>query len=247
MLAETETECEADLEAEPMKLNWGRWLVLGLFLAAIGLFVAFGPDEKMVIHRSDDWRQMARNHLLPSLAVFFAIEVAVIALSLPVGVWLTVLAGFIFGTWLGTAVVNVAATLGAVLAFIAARHLFAQAIRDAAESRPRLRRWLAAIDVGFRDHGAYYVILLRLTPVFPFFIVNAGLGLTSVRLRDYWWTTQLGMLPITLVVANAGESLAEITSFREVLSWRVLGALSLLPLAPFVLHHTIGRWMARRE
>jgi uncharacterized membrane protein YdjX (TVP38/TMEM64 family) len=249
MLSVTETEPEAVCQEEtgPNTVNWGRYVVLAAILAAIVLFFTFGPDERTVIERSGEWRQAARSHLLPALAVFFAVEVAAIALSLPVGVWLSVLAGFLFGTWLGTAVVNLASTLGAVLAFLAARYLFAAAIHQAAETRPRLHRWIMAIDSGFREHGAYYVILLRLTPVIPFFVVNAGLGLTSVRLRDYWWATQLGMLPITLVVANAGESLSEITSFREVLSWRVLGALSLLPLAPFILHHTLGRWLSRSE
>jgi uncharacterized membrane protein YdjX (TVP38/TMEM64 family) len=142
-------------------------------------------------------------------------------------------------------VVNVAGTLGALLAFLASRYVFADAIKRSSDVRPRLTQWLTALDEGFRKHGAYYVLLLRLTPIFPFFVVNLGLGLTSVRLRDYWWATQLGMLPISLVIANAGASLAEIESFRDVLSLHVLGALSLLPLVPFVLHHTIGRWLTR--
>src|SRR5437868_12676088 len=85
---------------------------------------------------------------------------------------------------------------------------------DLAASRPRLQRWLDALDRGFREHGAYYVLLLRLTPVFPFWVLNLGLGLTPVRLRDYWWASQLGMLPATAVIVNAGASLAEITTFR---------------------------------
>jgi uncharacterized membrane protein YdjX (TVP38/TMEM64 family) len=173
-------------------------------------------------------------------------EVVLIACSVPVGIWLTVLAGFLFGRWVGTAVVNVGAAVGAVLAFLSARYVFADAIRRAAGTRPRLARWLAAIDRGFDEHGAYYVFLLRMTPVFPFWVLNLGLGLTRVRLFTYWWATHLGMLPVTLVVANAGASLAEITSFREVLSLKVLGALCLMPLVPFVLHHTAGRWLVRR-
>ncbi len=125
--------------------------------------------------------------------------------------------------------------------------MFFDAIHRLAQTRPRLERWLAAIDAGFREHGAYYVLLLRLTPVIPFWALNLGLGLTRLRLRDYWWVTQLGMLPATLVVVNAGASLAEITSLQDVVSWRVLAALCLLPLVPFVLHHTAGRLLAKKE
>jgi uncharacterized membrane protein YdjX (TVP38/TMEM64 family) len=160
---------------------------------------------------------------------------------------MTVLAGFLFDVWVGTAVVSVASTAGAVLAFLSARFVFHDAIHRAARHRPRFRRALARIDAGFREHGAYYVLLLRLTPVFPFFLLNLGLGLTRVRLLDYWWATQLGMLPVTLVVANAGANLAELGSVRDVVSPRVLASLCLLPVVPFVLHHTAGRWLARQR
>jgi uncharacterized membrane protein YdjX (TVP38/TMEM64 family) len=230
----------------PRKWNWGRWLVLAAVAAGVALFLIYGPDERTVVRESGRWRATAREHLFAALALFLAAEVVLIACSAPVGIWLTVLAGFLFGRWVGTAVVNVGATLGAVLAFLAARYVFADALRRAALTRPRLARWLAATDRGFEEHGAYYVLLLRLTPVFPFWVLNLGLGLTRVRPFTYWWATQLGTLPMTFVVANAGASLAEITSFREVLSLKVLGALCLMPLVPFLLHHTAGRWLARR-
>jgi uncharacterized membrane protein YdjX (TVP38/TMEM64 family) len=234
-------------EMEPLsrKINWGRWLILASIVVGMGSFFVFGPDEQTLLQRSAEWREAARSHLAVSLLLFFVAEVLLIACSVPIGIWLTVLGGFLFGTWVGTAVVNCGSTLGAVLAFLSVRTVFAGAIRRFAAARPQLERRLNAIDAGFHTHGAYYVVLLRLTPLFPFFVVNLGVGLTSVRLRDYWWATQLGMLPITLVVAHAGASLAEISSFREVLSPRVLGALGLLPLVPFVLHHSVGRLVAR--
>jgi uncharacterized membrane protein YdjX (TVP38/TMEM64 family) len=231
----------------PARLNRGRLLVLAGLAAGVGLFLLLGPGEQAVIRRSGEWRAAARADLPTALAVFVLAEVVLVALSVPVGVWLTVLAGFLFGTWLGTAAVSVAATAGAVLAFLAARYVFAGPLHRAAASRPRIGRAVAAIDRGFQDHGAYYVLLLRLTPVFPFWVLNLGLALTTVKVRDYWWATQLGMLPVTLVVAHAGASLAEITSFRDILSWKVLAALCLLPAVPFALHHTIGRWLRPRS
>ena len=217
-------------------MTWHRGLLLVALVAAVALFLVYGPDEQTVIRRSAEWREAARADLFTALAVFFVAEVVLVGLSVPVGIWMSVLAGFLFGVWVGTAVVAVAATVGATLAFLAARYLFAGALRRAAQSRPRLGRWLAAIDAGFRDRGAFYVVLLRLTPVFPFWVLNLGLGLTRIRLRDYWWATQVGILPMTVVIVNAGASLAEVTELRDVLSPRVLIALCLLPLVAFVLH-----------
>ena len=226
---------------EPETQNWGRWLILVGMAAGVGLFLLYGPDEQTVIRRSGEWRAAARDHLPLALLVFVLAEVVAVALSVPVSIWVSALAGFLFGTVLGTVAVNVGATAGAVLAFLLARYVFAGLLRRAAQSRPRLGRMVAAIDRGFRDRGAYYVLLLRLTPVVPFWVLNTGLALTPVRLRDFWWATQLGTLPATLVVCHAGASLAEITTFRDLLSWKVLAALCLLPLVPFVLDYTVGR------
>jgi len=223
----------------------GRWLLLAAILIGLALFIALGPDEQTVIRESAAWRDAARANLVLALAIYFAVEVSLVAVSAPVGIWMSALAGFLFGFWIGTAVVSVAAMLGALLAFLAARYVFFDSIHRAARTRMRLKRWLTVIDKGFHDHGAYYVLLLRLTPVIPFWALNLGLGLTRVRVFDYWWATQLGMLPATLVVVNAGASVAEITSLGDLLSWRVLGALALLPLVPFVLHHTARRWLAK--
>lgn len=222
-----------------------RWLILAALVLGFALFLAFGPGEATLIRESAAWREQARAHLFAALAIFFVVEVVLVAFSVPVGIWMSALAGFLFGFWIGTAVVSVAAMVGAMLAFLAARYVFFNAIHRAARTRPRLKRWLTAIDQGFHDHGAYYLLLLRLTPVIPFWALNLGLGLTRVRLRDYWWATQLGILPATMVVVNAGASVAEITALRDLLSWRVIGALCLLPLVPFVLHHTAGRWLTK--
>jgi uncharacterized membrane protein YdjX (TVP38/TMEM64 family) len=224
-----------------------RWLLLFALLSGLALFLALGPDEQTLIRESAAWRDHARTHLLVALAIFFVAEVVLVGISAPVGIWMSALAGFLFGFWIGVAVVSIAAMLGALLAFLAARYVFFDAIHRAARIRPRPARWLAAIDGGFQKHGAYYVLLLRLTPVIPFWALNLGLGLTRVRVFDYWWATQFGMLPATVVVVNAGASVAEITSLRDILSLRVLGALALLPLVPFLLHNTVGRWLKKDQ
>jgi uncharacterized membrane protein YdjX (TVP38/TMEM64 family) len=222
----------------------GRWLLPPAAFGGGALLLVLWPDEQAVIRESAAWRAFADENRAVALAAFAGAEVVLIALSVPVGIWMSVLAGFLFGTWVGTAVVNGAGTAGAVLAFLSARYVFAGAIHRAARARPRVNRWLTGIDRGLREHGGYYLLLLRLTPVIPFWFLNLALGVTRVRLRDYWWTTQLGMLPVTLVVVNAGASLAEITTFRDVLSLRALGSLCLLPLGMVAVHRAAGRFLA---
>ena len=228
-------------------MSWRRGLLLLALVTGLGLVHLLGPDEATIIRESAAWRDAARSHLIVALALFLAVEVVLVALSAPVGIWLSALGGFLFGFWIGTAVVVTAAMLGATVAFLSARFIFFDALHRAARSRPRWQRWLAVIDGGLREHGVYYVLLLRLTPVIPFWALNLGLGLTQLRLRNYCWATLVGILPMTLVVVNAGASLAELTGFRDLLSWRVLGALALLPLVPFVLHRLSGGWLRKNS
>src|SRR5688572_26650800 len=112
-------------------MNRGRWLLLVASAVGVGLFLAFGPDEETVLRQSAAWRAEAHSNRFAALAVFFAAEVILIGLSVPVGMWLTVLAGFLFGPWVGTAVVSLGATAGAILAFLSARYVFFDVIHRA--------------------------------------------------------------------------------------------------------------------
>jgi uncharacterized membrane protein YdjX (TVP38/TMEM64 family) len=218
----------------PTRFTRGRCLVAAGIATGVVAFLLGGPGEGEVIARSGEWRVTAGENLPLAISLFVLTEVILIALSLPVSLWLTVLAGFLFGAWVGAAVASVASTTGAVLAFVAARYAVAGPVRRAAIGRPRLARALARIDRGVAAHGVYYVAVLRMTPVFPFWLVNLGLALTPIRLRAYAVASWLATLPVAVVLASAGAELAEITSFRNALSWRVLLILTLMPLAPVI-------------
>lgn len=158
----------------------------------------------------------------PFLLGFVLVYIAVTALSLPGAAILTLTGGAVFGALTATLVVNVGATLGATLAFLLARYLFRDAV--AARLGPRL----AAFDEGLAKGAWGYLLFLRLVPVFPFFLINLGAGLTRVRLRTYFVTTMVGILPGSFVYCNAGANLARIDSLSGIASPGVLGALALL-------------------
>lgn len=188
-----------------------------------------------------DLRQAADAHPGTALLIFFLVYVLVTGLSLPVAVWLTLLGGALFGRWVGTAVVSVAATVGATAAMLATRYVLRDWVRR------RFGRRLAAINRGVERDGEYYLLTLRLIPAVPFWLLNLGMGLTPIRTRTYAVVSWVGMLPATFVYVNTGTELGRIESPADVLSMRVIGALLLLaclPLAVRFLAARLGRCAA---
>jgi uncharacterized membrane protein YdjX (TVP38/TMEM64 family) len=163
-------------------------------------------------------------------AGFFVLYVGMGALSLPGAAIMTMAAGALFGIWEGTLLVSFAATLGATAALAISRYV----LHDAVQAR--FADKLAAINAGMQRDGAFYLLALRLIPVFPFFLVNLLMGLTPIRIGTYYWVSQLGMLPVTLVFVNAGTQLARVDSLAAIASPPIL--LSFAALAGFP-------WLAR--
>src|SRR5262249_27240038 len=145
---------------------WPRWALAALLLLAVVAFYALGLNRYLtwdaVRANLASWKEQVEEHLLLSLAVYFCVYVSVTALSLPIGAPLSLVSGALFGRWIGTAVVSLAATLGATLAFLSSRYLFRDWVRC------RLGARLAPINRGVERDGVFYLLTLRLLPVVPF-------------------------------------------------------------------------------
>jgi uncharacterized membrane protein YdjX (TVP38/TMEM64 family) len=166
-----------------------------------------------------------------AVALFILAYVTVTGLSLPGATILTLGGGFLFGTVLATVFVNVGATTGATLAFLAARYL----LRDSVERK--FGKWLEPLQQGFAQNAFSYLLTLRLIPLFPFFVVNLVSGLTRMNVGTYAGATALGIIPGSFVYAYAGRQLGTINSLREIASPHVIGAfilLGILALAPIL-------------
>jgi uncharacterized membrane protein YdjX (TVP38/TMEM64 family) len=228
-------------EPAPPRPLWPRLLLAALLVALVAAFYLLDLQhfvwEYFRAHR-DQLRNWVNEHLLVALVLYFLLYTAVTALSLPVAAPLTLVGGLLFGRWLGTAVVSAAATYGATLAFLTSRYLF----RDLVQRRlgPRLRQ----LDDGLERDGAYYLLTLRLVPLFPFFLVNLGMGLTKIRLRTFVLVSWLGMLPGTFLYINAGQALGDVDSPGDLLSWPVLLSLALLGAVPLAVRLLL-RWRGR--
>jgi pyruvate/2-oxoglutarate dehydrogenase complex dihydrolipoamide dehydrogenase (E3) component/uncharacterized membrane protein YdjX (TVP38/TMEM64 family) len=227
-----------------MKGPAGKILLLALIAAAMAAFFLLDLGRFLTLAelkaRQADLAAFVDARPLAAVAAFFLLYVAVTALSLPGAAILTLAAGAIFGLWEGTLIASFASTLGASLAFLSSRYL----LRDWVKGRFGAR--VAAIDGGVEKDGAFYLLTLRLIPVFPFFLINLAMGLTAMRLIPYALVSQVGMLPGTLVYVNAGTQLARVESTSDILSPALLGSFLLLGLFPLLAKWGVGWWRKRR-
>lgn len=225
-------------------MNRNRLLLLALIAAAVVAFFALGLDRDLSLaalkQQQGELAALHAEHRLATLAGFFALYVAVTALSLPGAAILTLAAGAIFGFWTGLLLVSFASSIGATLAMLAARFL----LRDAVQRRFGER--LAPIHAGIAKDGAFYLFALRLVPLFPFFVINLLMGLTPIRTATFYWVSQIGMLAGTAVYVNVGTQLAQLESPAGVLSPTLLGSFALLGLFPLVAARVVEALRERK-
>lgn len=173
-----------------------------------------------------DFSYFYQNNAFLTIFIFFTVYVLVTAVSLPGATVLTLLAGSLFGFFNGLIIVSFASSIGATLAFIISRTL----LRDSIEKR--FSDKLAKINAGIKREGAFYLFTLRLVPLFPFFVINMVMGLTSLKVSTFYFISQLGMLLGTAVYVNAGLQLSQLESLSGIFSFDILISFSLLGVFP---------------
>ncbi|MCB1758422.1 MAG: FAD-dependent oxidoreductase [Gammaproteobacteria bacterium] len=225
-------------------MNLGKGILLAAVALLVAAFFIFDLGSYLTLENLkaqqaglEQWR--AENPWQSAL-IFFLVYIAVTALSLPGAAIMTLAIGAIFGLVVGTILVSFASTIGATLAFIIARFL----LRDTVQSRfgDRLR----AINRGIEKDGAFYLFGLRLVPLFPFFVINLVMGLTSIRTTTFYWVSQVGMLLGTIVYVNAGTQLAQIDSLSGILSPGLILSFVLLGLFPLIAKWVLALVKARK-
>jgi uncharacterized membrane protein YdjX (TVP38/TMEM64 family) len=217
------------------------WIVLAAIALILGARATGLADHlslaTLARHREALGVYVAGNLPLAALA-YVGIYIAAVAFSLPGAVFLTLSGGFLFGAVFGTALTVTAATIGATLVFLFARRVLG------ADALDRLGPRAAALGEGIRRNAASYLLVLRLVPLFPFFLVNLVPAFVGVRPSIYIATTAIGILPGTAVFSLAGAGLGEVLArggdfnVGDVLTPQILGALiglALLSLAAIPL------------
>jgi uncharacterized membrane protein YdjX (TVP38/TMEM64 family) len=228
-------------DAPPASSPIGKLLLATIFAIAIGAFFYFDLPQYLSLQNlkgnRDRLLAYAEDHYPTAVLLFIVVYCVQTAFSLPGAAALTLVGGLLFGSVVGTLYVNVAATAGATLAFLAARYL----LQDWVERKFGDR--LEPIQQGFARNAFSYLMTLRLIPVFPFFLVNLVSGLTRIKVGTYIAATAIGILPGSFVYAYAGRQLGTINSLREIASPPVLLAftlLGLLALTPILYRKLTG-------
>jgi uncharacterized membrane protein YdjX (TVP38/TMEM64 family) len=158
---------------------------------------------------------------------------AVIALSIPGAIILTLTSGAVFGLFWGVVIASFASSFGATLAFLFSRFMLRDWVENQFESH------LALINKGLEKEGLFYLFSIRMIPLFPFFAVNILMGLTSISTRSFYLVSQVGMLLGTAAYVNAGSELSQITSLSGLISTSIIMSLIFLGLLPLTAKYTI--------
>jgi uncharacterized membrane protein YdjX (TVP38/TMEM64 family) len=192
----------------PARFSVRRLLPLAALALAVAAVFAFDLDRYLTFDALRENRAaltgfVAANGVLAS-AAYVLIYAAAVALSLPGGAVLTIGGGFLFGTVVGGALVVLAATVGATLLFLIAKTALGDPLR--ARAGPFLQK----MEAGFQENALSYLLVLRLIPLFPFFIVNLVPAFLGVSLRTYVLATFVGIIPGTLVYASVGAGLGSV-------------------------------------
>lgn len=230
-----------EVRSPPPKPLWRRLMPVAVLAGLFAAFFLSGLDryvslEALQVHRTV-LQEFVAAHAVAAVLIYMTVYAVMVAASLPGATIFTVTGGLLFGSLLGTAYTVVAATVGATIIFLIARSAFGDVLRQKAGGR--VERLLD----GFRDNAFNYLLVLRLVPLFPFFVVNVAPAFAAVPLRTYIVATLIGIVPGTFVYAQVGAgfdsviasggtlSLSGILTLDVILALAGLAVLSLIPVA----------------
>lgn len=223
----------------------GRKVVIAALV--VGVIVAFRTFEldriltlSFLKESRDSLAALHARQPFVVIACYFLVYTLVAALALPGAAVVTLAGGALLGLTVGTVVISFASAIGATLACSISRFL----LRDWVQSK--FGDKLETVNQGIDREGPFYLFTLRLIPVFPFFMINLMMGLTRLRLTTFYWVSQLGMLPATLVFVNAGRELGRIDSLSGIISPSLLISFAILGLFPITVKKLV-EWVRRRR
>ena len=215
-------------------------LILLLIIGALTGFYLLGGDQWLL---PSTYQQLYLDNPWLTAGLYFAVYVAVTALSIPGAALMTLIGGAVFGLWTGLLIISFASSLGATLAFLMSRTLLKDWVQK------KFGQYLTTINQGMEKDGSFYLFTLRLIPVVPFFAINLLMGLMPISAFRFYWVSQLGMLAGTAVYVNAGAQLGELEelSLAGIMNPSLLGAFVLLGLFPWVAKGLLAKYQTKRN
>lgn len=228
-----------------MTFQNAKKLILALLVVgvAVGAYLQFGDQLSLdyLATQEASLRTYQEQHPLLTYVLAFVLYVTVTGLSIPGATVLTLLYAWFFGFVRGAILVSFASTAGATVAFLISRYLFRSAIQEKFGER------LKQLNDSLEKEGPFYLFTMRLIPAIPFFVLNVVMGLTPLKTTTFWWVSQLGMLPGTLVYVYAGASVPTLLKLAEqgtsgILTSNLIAAFFLLGLFPLVARYVLSKF-----
>jgi uncharacterized membrane protein YdjX (TVP38/TMEM64 family) len=171
-----------------------------------------------------------KNYIL-YYSAFFILYIVVTAFALPISLIKTLLAGALFGFWPGLILVSFASSIGSTFCFLFSRYALRAYIQK------RFSNYLEKINKGIETDGWLYLLFLRLSPIFPFFIINLIFGLTKMKTLEFYVVSQIGMFIATAIFVNAGVQISNLNSLEEILSFKIVASLTVIGLFPLLVKY----------
>jgi uncharacterized membrane protein YdjX (TVP38/TMEM64 family) len=219
-------------------------VILLIIIILIVVFKVFNLDQYLTLsylkESLDKFKALYENHRVMVIAGYFIIYILTTSLSLPGASPLGIVGGALFGFWIATLVVSFASTIGATVACFVSRFLLRDWIQNKFGDK------IAKVNEGIEKEGAFYLFTLRLIPVFPFWMINLVMGLTKMSLFKFYWVSQVGMLPGTMVYVNAGKELAKIESVKGIFSPSLIISFALIGIFPITVKKLIAFYKVRK-
>lgn len=221
-----------------------RLIIVAVIIGLITCYFIFDLGQYLSLAylkaSREQFQVLYAEHTLAVLGAYFLLYVTATALALPAATVITLAGGALFGLATGIVVVSFASSIGAAVAFMVSRYV----LRDWVQGRfgDKLER----INKGIEQDGAFYLFTLRLIPVFPFFVINTVIALTPMRLVTYYWVSQVGMFPATIVYVNAGKELGQIDSLSGLLSPSLILSFAVLGVFPLIMKKALAWYQTRR-
>ena len=177
-----------------------------------------------------DFQVLVSENYVLYFVIFFVLYVIVTAFALPISLLKTLLAGALFGFWPGLILVSFASSIGSTFCFLFSRY----ALRNYTQAK--FSKYLEKVNKGIETDGWLYLLFLRLSPIFPFFIINLVFGLTKMRASEFYIVSQVGMFIGTAIFVNAGVQIGNLNSIEEILTLKVIMSLTLIGVFPLLIN-----------
>lgn len=215
-------------------------IIVLIFLGSISLGFIFDYDQYLSFEVIKENQNKLQNEINSNFyfyfGLFFLIYIIVTTFALPFAAIKTILAGVLFGLIPGVILTSFASSIGSTFCFLMSRFV----LRDFIEKK--YSKYIDKINQGIKKDGPFYLFFLRLSPIFPFFIINLAFGLTKMKARTFYIISQIGMLIGTVVFVNAGVQLSKINNLADILSLNIIISFMLIGLVPLIIKKIIERY-----